>query len=130
MLGPLPGHRQPLHLADLQHPLSDDSELAIWRAMQAYLSAAAAEAAHSSYLDVGCGTGRIIGLFGGIFESVTCLEPDASRIAEANRLWERDRWGVTKYAGFMNSPFSELQRANESFDAISAIHVAQHVPIE
>merc|ERR1712039_421693 len=118
-------HRQPLALADLNHQLADDSELPLWRAMQAYFSALSSRAA---YLDVGCGTARIIMLFAGLFDSVTCVEADPDRISSAKRNWQENTWGRSQQSNFVNSRFDAFKVANASFDAVSCIQVVQHIP--
>ena len=127
-------HDEKLSEQELQHQFADDGELTLFRTAQKYLAGANA---HGTYLDVGCGTGRIISTFGGLFERVTCLEADPKRITTAYRYWHgfppKDvkpaQWGITRSIDFQNKRFGlEYNGADASYDAISCIQVIQHIP--
>lgn len=121
------GGQRHLTLADLEHQLADDAELGLWRSTQAFFSALPTRAA---YLDIGCGTGRIIGLFGGNFQNLTCLEADFGRLRLARSSWAGNKWGRTEEAQFVNTRFMNYlpPQGHDMFDAISCIHVIQHIP--
>jgi len=69
--------------------------------------------------------GRIINYFGGLFQEVTCLEPDPGRIALAR---DTEKWGRLQTIHFVQDRFGALNDSAESFDAISCIQVVQHIP--
>lgn len=125
-------HRENLTIGEISHQLADDSELPMFRTAQKYLAAAKS---HGDYLDVGCGTGRIISYFGGLFDRVTCVEADLKRISAAQRIWRISKWGRTTEVSFQNVRFGIEYASNESasrkrnrFDAITCMQVVQHVP--
>jgi len=118
-------HRVKLSVSDLNHQLADDGELPLFLVIQKYLAGAEG---HDNYLDVGCGTGRIITMFAGLFRSATCLEADAARIATARSYWQEAQWGLTRNLAFKNLRFGLEYGTRESFDAISCIQVVQHIP--
>jgi len=115
-----------MSLPELTHQLADDGELPLFKVIQKYLAGARY---HGTYLDVGCGTGRIITMFAGLFDHATCLEADPARISEAQRHWKDARWGRTKTMHFENVRFGlEYNGIAVSVDAISCIQVVQHIP--
>lgn len=118
-------HRETLGVEDLNHQLSDDSELPLWRSMAAFF---AAMPSRGAYLDIGCGTGRIVLLYAGNFDTVTCVEADPGRIASAEEHWRNYSWGHTKDAKFVNTRFGAFEAPDASYDAISCIQVVQHIP--
>lgn len=105
--------------------LAMDFELRQWQAAQSFL---VSREERRSYLDVGCGMGRVIDRLGGLFETVTCVEADATRIAKARHA---KTWGATRDVRFANSRFEEWEAPQGiKYDAITSIHVFQHIPTE
>lgn len=101
-----------------------DSELLLWMRTQAFME----KTAKHDYLDIGCGMGRIVSKFGGLFKSTTCLEPDGDRITLA-----KDSVAHEHFPGqfnFVNSRFLEYDFAPESFDVVTCMQVIQHLPTE
>merc|ERR1712087_101020 len=116
-------HRIDLTTAeDRTHVFASDFELSIWLAAQAYFEA---RKFRRRYLDVGCGGGRIISKFGGIFKQVACLDADAERLSLAKSYYRP--FGLTAETLFVNERFLNLDEEGK-FDAISCIHVIQHIP--
>ena len=125
-------HKEKLDLDDLNHQLADDGELSLFRTVQTYLEHKRGSG-HDRYLDVGCGTGRIIGMYAGLFKQATCLEADAARIRTARQTWKSDRWGRNQKMQFVKERFEVSAvhaslGANASYDAITCIQVVQHIP--
>lgn len=124
-------HREQLTLAENNHQFADDGELALWRTGQQFFARPKrnAKLVAGKYLDVGCGTGRVIMILGGLFESVTCVEADPARIDLARSNWYSGPWGKTSEMSFHNVRFGLEYISNaSSYDAISCFHVVQHIP--
>jgi 2-polyprenyl-3-methyl-5-hydroxy-6-metoxy-1,4-benzoquinol methylase len=124
-------HREQLTLAEINHQFADDGELALWRTGQQFFARPKrnAKLVAGKYLDVGCGTGRVIMILGGLFESVTCVEADPARIDLARSNWYSGPWGKTSEMSFHNVRFGLEYISNaSSYDAISCFHVVQHIP--
>jgi len=111
-------HREQLTLSELNHQFADDGELTMFRVAQRYLAGAKK---HRKYLDIGCGTGRIISTFGGLFEHTTCVEADPARINHARK--EYNKWGINRKIDFHNVRFGIEYSSNTTYDAISCMQV-------
>lgn len=103
---------------------SVDPEVELWFRTQAYMQ----ETARNSYLDIGCGMGRIVSKFGGLFGTSTCLEPDSDRIEEAKANVGHERF--PGHVDFVNKGFLDFEAEPESFDVVTLMQVVQHLPLE
>eukprot|EP01065_Artemidia_motanka_P051258 TRINITY_DN898_c0_g1_i1.p1 TRINITY_DN898_c0_g1~~TRINITY_DN898_c0_g1_i1.p1 ORF type:complete len:376 (+),score=106.94 TRINITY_DN898_c0_g1_i1:83-1129(+) len=116
-----------------QNPLlAVDGEADLWFRIQAWIQSKTepgGEFARGPYLDIGCGTGRIITKFGRLFGSsaVHCIEPDADRIQQARELIQEEGWDGND-VHFAQTTFSEWEPpAGVKFQVITSVHVVQHV---
>lgn len=117
-------HRvKPTHEGEVTQLGWQDPELEFWRRAQSFMQLTS----RHDYLDVGCGMGRVVAKFGGLFDSTTCLEPDANRVTDARKIISSEPFG--KRIGFTNTRFLDFTAAPESYDVISCVQVIQHLPL-
>ena len=107
-----------------------DSELKVWLRGTAFMLR---EGRGGRLLDVGCGLGRISLRFGHLFRETTCLEADADRARGARlniQTCASDEHRDTRFT-FANKQFlafaGSADHESPGFDAITCMHVAQHI---
>jgi ubiquinone/menaquinone biosynthesis C-methylase UbiE len=79
----------------------------------------------ATFLDAGCGAGRLLPEFEPYFSSILAADPDATQIEKAKDLVEKH--GFYDKVAFQVSPIERLECEKEAFDAILCSHVLQHV---
>mmetsp|Transcript_135411 Transcript_135411/g.220298 ORF Transcript_135411/g.220298 Transcript_135411/m.220298 type:complete len:410 (+) Transcript_135411:101-1330(+) len=119
-----------------------DCEYDFWVRAQAYLERVVAvdcltvrstinNAFRDQYLDVGCGNGRIVAKYGMLFDNAHCLEPDENRIGRARKFLTEDFTWTKGRVHFHNMRFLDWENpTGHGVDAITCIHVIQHIPTE
>jgi len=81
-------------------------------------------AGHDRFLDAGCGEGRLIPVFEGLFDEIVAIDPDQERLNAAERLI-LDR-GLAKKTTLKQAAIEDFED-NNRFDFILCSHVLQHV---
>ncbi len=77
------------------------------------------------FIDAGCGQGRLIPEFSGLFNKIIAIEPDAARIQRAKEYISQ--FGIQDKVEFLNIPTEKLTINNEANAALSS-HIIQHIP--
>lgn len=80
-------------------------------------------AGYERFLDAGCGEGRLIPVFEGLFDEIVAIDPDQERLNAAERLI-LDR-GLAKKTTLKRSTIEDFE--DRRFDFILCSHVLQHV---
>jgi ubiquinone/menaquinone biosynthesis C-methylase UbiE len=78
----------------------------------------------SCLLDAGCGTGRLLPRFQGLFDKILAVDADASQIEKARLLVKE--LGFSEKVTFKVTPAETLRWRRESIDVILCSHVIQH----
>lgn len=82
-----------------------------------------------SFLDLGCGMGRLIPIFAGEVDEVTAVEPDSNRFEKALMAgkWAEERYGHTVN---MVQGDAESLPSDKKYSIILSSHVLQHIKCE
>ncbi len=76
-------------------------------------------------MDAGSGWGRLLPVFGPLFDRVIAVEPDPERLQRAIETANQN--GLAKKTFFVRSQIQEILWPGESIDAIICSHIIQHV---
>lgn len=77
-----------------------------------------------SFLDAGCGEGRLLSRFQSVFSRITAIEPDINRILKAQESAEKERF--SHKVDFLNMMITDIDES-QLYDVILCSHVLQHV---
>jgi 2-polyprenyl-3-methyl-5-hydroxy-6-metoxy-1,4-benzoquinol methylase len=102
----------------------DESENAIIEIIREQISASRNEGEINSFLDAGCGNGRLIPKFEDQFDQIVALEPDSERLNHATELLKS--LGLEQKTSFCLSLAEEF-KSDQKFDFILSSHVIQHI---
>ncbi len=80
---------------------------------------------NGTFLDVGCGFGRLILKFSPHFQTICGLEPDKGRYEVCRK--NINNWGLAEKVKLLNGSVELLQEHN-AYDVILCSHVIQHIP--
>ena len=80
------------------------------------------------FMDVGCGTGRLLPEFQSYFDKIVAIDPDEDSLKIAKERVEK--FGISKKVIFQNSTIENIDWKNGSVDVILCSHVLQHVHTE
>lgn len=81
-----------------------------------------------SFLDAGCGNGRLTLEFAPSFDVITAIEPDSERLHQAQNLIAKSN--LAGKITFNQQLIQEINEDQRKFDVILLSHVLQHVPID
>lgn len=80
---------------------------------------------NTSFLDSGCGTGRLIPKFENYFDKILAIDPDERLLEIAKDTVER--LGLSRKVIFQHTSIEKLRWKERSIDVILCSHVLQHV---
>jgi len=103
----------------------DKSERFVLDLMKKFIQEQASSVTTSWFLDVGCGTGRLLPEFERYFDYILAIDPDFSQIEKAKDLVKNHKFA--NKLTFRVTPIEELDWKGESIDVILCSHVLQHV---
>lgn len=78
-----------------------------------------------TFLDAGCGEGRMLPEFAPLFDKITAIDPDHSRLLAAHRLATEK--GIADKTTLYNYKLEELD-PNIQVDFVLSSHILQHIP--
>lgn len=102
----------------------DQSENTIIDLIKKQISAMSNKGEPKSFLDAGCGNGRLIPRFEDQFDKIVAIEPDAQRLEHANDLVKF--LGIERKTSFCLT-LAEDYKSQSKFDFILNSHVIQHI---
>jgi len=80
----------------------------------------------NSFLDAGCGDGRLLSRFGGLYDNVVAIEPDQERLNTAVTMSQEI--GIFEKCMFLKTKTEDYD-SSEKFDFILCSHIIQHVGV-
>lgn len=101
------------------------SEIRILQRVDRYLEKL--PTAKNSFLDVGCGDGRLLSRFGGLFDNVVAIEPDQERLNTAVNMSKEI--GIFEKCVFLKMKIEDYDSLKK-FDCILCSHIIQHVSVK
>lgn len=101
------------------------SERLVLNLMKKFIENCIEKTTESWFLDVGCGTGRLIPEFERYFDHILAIDPDPAQIEKAKNLAEKH--GFADKVMFQSTSIEKLDWKTKSIDVILCSHVLQHV---
>lgn len=114
--------------------IARDSDEARWReselaAMSGVFTWLRAREPLERLLDAGCGSGRLLPLFGSHAREICAVDHDVERLDAARELGSRARLGNVQFVDTgIDQLDARIPRRHRSFDLVVCSHVLQHVP--